>query len=79
MKKVEIIVRLFIRGGYCWDLSRITNPTSARHGDGLKYIRIRVTPSRMLVFWDGTPSSFTYKLENIVIVTHIVVNDEIYR
>ena len=30
--------------------------TSARHGDGLGYIRIWATPPRRLIFGDGAPS-----------------------
>ena len=35
------------------------SPTLARQGDGLRFIRIWVTPPRRLVFWDGAPSPYT--------------------
>ena len=41
---------------YCWDLGQTKSPTLARHGDGLKFIRIWATPPNRLVFWDGAPS-----------------------
>ena len=37
-------------------LGRTNSPTSARHGDGLGYIRIWATPPKWLVFWDGSLS-----------------------
>ena len=40
LKKVELAGRLFVRAGGCWDLSRTNSLTSARHEDGLEYIRI---------------------------------------
>jgi len=40
-------------------LGRINSPTSARHGDGLGFIRIWATPHNRLVFWDGVPSPFS--------------------
>ena len=46
--------------GNCWDLSRTNSPTSARHGDGLGYIRIWATPPRKLVIWDGAPSPYKW-------------------
>ena len=52
----ELTGRLFVRDGDCWDLGRTNSPTSARHGDGIGYIRIWATPPRKLVFWDGAPS-----------------------
>ena len=36
----EFAWRLFIREGDCWDLSRTNSLISARHGDGLGYIKI---------------------------------------
>ena len=36
----ELTGRLFIREGDCQDLGRTNSPTSARHGDGLGFIRI---------------------------------------
>ena len=57
----ELTGRLFVREGDCWNLGRINNSTSARHGYGLGYIRIWATPSRRLVFWDGAPSSYNKK------------------
>ena len=36
----ELIGRLFIREGDCWDLGQTNSPTSAIHGDSLGYIRI---------------------------------------
>ena len=35
-------------------------PTSARHGDGLEYIRIWATSPRRLIFWDSAPSSYKW-------------------
>jgi len=35
-------------------LGRTNNLTSARRGDGLRYIRIWATSPKRLVFWDGT-------------------------
>jgi len=46
----ELTGRLFIREGDCWDLGRTNSLTSARHGDGLEFIKIWATPSRKLVF-----------------------------
>ena len=40
----------------CWDLGRTNSLTSARRGDGLRYIRIWATPPKRLVFWDGAPN-----------------------
>ena len=34
----------------CWDLGRTNSPTSARHEDSFRYIRIWATPPRRLVF-----------------------------
>ena len=56
----ELTMRLFVREGDCWDLDRTNSPTSVRHGDGLGYIRIWVTPPRRLVFWDGLPSPYKW-------------------
>ena len=36
----ELTGRLFVRERDYWDLGRTNSPTSARHGDGLGYIRI---------------------------------------
>ena len=51
----ELTGRLFVRGGLL-GFVRTNNPTSARHGDDLGYIR--ATPPRRLVFWDGAPSLY---------------------
>ena len=56
MKIVELTGETFCSSGDCWDLDRTNNPTSARHGDGLGYIRIWATPPKRLVFWDGASS-----------------------
>jgi len=45
------------REGDCWDLGRTNSPTSARHGDGLGYIRIWAIPLRRLVFLGWCPES----------------------
>ena len=39
---------------------RTNCPTSAKHGDGLGYIRIWATPPRRLVFWDGAPNPYKW-------------------
>ena len=36
----ELTGRLFVREGDYWDLDQANSPTSARHRDGLRYIRI---------------------------------------
>jgi len=62
----ELTGRLFIRKRDCWDLGRTNSPTSAKHGDGLRYIRIWATQLRRLVFWDGLlgwcPESLQFSL-----------------
>jgi len=40
----------------CWDLGRTNSPTSARHEDGLGYIKILTISPRRLFFWDGSLS-----------------------
>ena len=35
------------------------SPTSARHEDGLGFIRTWATPPRRLVFWDGVPGPYS--------------------
>jgi len=54
---------LFVQEEDCWDLCRTNSPTSARHEDGLGFIRIWATPPRRLVFWDGVPSPCTCLLQ----------------
>ena len=50
----------FIREGDCWDLGRTNSPTSARHRDGVGFIRICATLPKRLVFWDGAPSPYKW-------------------
>jgi len=50
---------LFVRERDCWDLGRTNSPTSARHRDGLGFIRIWTAPPRRLVFWDGASSPYS--------------------
>ena len=47
--KIELTGRLFVRGGLL-SCARTNSPTTARHEDGLHYIKIWVTPPRRLVF-----------------------------
>jgi len=42
---------------FCWDLGHTNSSTSARHGNGLGFIRIWATPPNGLVFWNGAPES----------------------
>jgi len=55
----ELTRRLFVRERKLLGFMRPNSPTSARHGDGLGYIRIWVTPSRRLVFWDDATSPYS--------------------
>jgi len=48
----------FFEGEIVGNLGRTNSPTSARHGDGIGFIRIWATPPNRLVFWDGVPSPY---------------------
>jgi len=48
-----------IVGASSLEMVQTNSPTLARW-DGLRYIRIWVTPPRGLVFWDGAPSPYKW-------------------
>ena len=54
-EELNLAGRLFVREGII-GFVRTNSHTSARHGDGLGYIRIWATLPKRLVFWDGAPS-----------------------
>ena len=42
------------------NFGQTNSTTSARHGDGLGFIRIWATPSNRQDFWDGTQSPYKW-------------------